>query len=214
MPSCSQFILKHEEPFYGLCSMILRFLWTRPPQKVAWRRDGSLQSGGLALVLSLMISCSSLQKTSGPHAELGLRQPLCLGWTPATKDDSDRGTPLDCLLPFCCCPEHFLLGTGTLFQSPQLLMNEQSRSMTFDDFWNLLVLWLDGQALRFQTWALILILPFITFNLGQMTYFLLASVSSFIIGHSQSFIGQILVRTKWLMMQNVCLTPCSWNLSY
>ena len=66
-----------------------------------------------------------------------------------------------------------------------------------------------GQALRFQTWALILILPFITFNLGQMTYFLLASVSSFIIGHSQSFIGQILVRTKWLMMQNVCLTPCS-----
>lgn len=121
------------------------------------------------------------------------------------------GLPASLLL---CCPEHFLLGTGTLFQSPQLLMNEWNRSMAFDDFWNLLVLWLDGQALRFQTWALILILPFITFNLGQMTYFLLASVSSFIIGHSQSFIGQILVRTKWLMMQNVCLTPCSWNLSY
>ena len=79
--------------------------------------------------------------------------------------------------------------------------------LTLDNFWNLLVLWLDGQALRFQTWALILILPFITFNLGQMTYFLLASVSSFIIGHSQSLIGQVLVRTKWPMMQNVCLTP-------
>ena len=103
--SYSQFILRHEGPFYGLCSMILRFLWTPPPQNLLlwwpWRRDGSLQSGGQALVLSLMISFSSLQKTSGPHAEVGLPQPLCLGWTPATKDDRDRGTTcfLSALLP-------------------------------------------------------------------------------------------------------------------
>lgn len=193
MPSCSQLILKHEEPFYGLCSMILRFLWTPPPQNLLlpwpWKRDGSLQSGGQDLVLLLMINFSSLWKTSGLRAEVELPQPLCLGWTPATQDDSDRGTlGLPASLLFCCS-EHFLLGIGILFQSPQLLMNEPNRTMalTLVNFWNLLVSWLDGQALRFQTWALILILSSITFNLGQMTYFLLASVSSFIIGHSVSY---------------------------
>lgn len=87
------------------------------------------------------------------------------------KDDSDRSL-LRLPATLLCLREHFLW-TGTLFQNPQLLMNEWNTALAFGDFKPASLLGADGQALGSDMGPNFLILPFITFNLGQMTYFLI-----------------------------------------
>lgn len=170
MPSCSQFILKHEESFYGLCSTIVRFFVDSSSSEgglekrwisAEWRPGlGTFIDDRLFLPPKNIWATCRAGASSASASRLNSSHQ---GWQ---WQRHSSGLPASLLL---CCPEHFLLGTGTLFQSPQLLMNERNRSMAFDTGWllkpaSLMVRWsgsevpdmgpnFDSAFYTFQSWA-------------------------------------------------------------